>query len=301
MLLYRTDLAMENLDPNASLPGVDVHRWIESDIELSEVVIRSPEAARNLNKPCGSYLTLECRLLREHDPDARLAMSALFSEELGRMLPPESNAPVLVVGLGNREVTPDALGPAVVDRTLVTRHVVNNAFFAGQLRSVCAIAPGVLGVTGVETMEMVESIVHALQPRLVICIDALAARDSERIGCTVQLTDTGIQPGAGVGNHRRPLTEESLGVKVIAVGVPTVIYAATLARDAFALLSDKEESDEALNAMERELLETNLGNLIVTPRDIDAIVKNSAVLIASGLNRALQPNLSEAEIAQMMD
>lgn len=301
MLLYRTDLAMENLDPNASLPGVDVHRWIESDIELSEVVIRSPEAARNLNKPCGSYLTLECRLLREHDPDARLAMSALFSEELGRMLPPESDAPVLVVGLGNREVTPDALGPAVVDRTLVTRHVVNNAFFAGQLRSVCAIAPGVLGVTGVETMEMVESIVHALQPRLVICIDALAARDSERIGCTVQLTDTGIQPGAGVGNHRRPLTEESLGVKVIAVGVPTVIYAATLARDAFALLSGKEESDEALNAMERELLETNLGNLIVTPRDIDAIVKNSAVLIASGLNRALQPNLSEAEIAQMMD
>lgn len=301
MLLYHTDLAMENLDPNASLPGVDVHRWIESDIELSEVVIRSPEAARDLNKPCGSYLTLECRLLREHDPDARVAMSALLSEELGRMLPPESDAPVLVVGLGNREVTPDALGPAVVDRTLVTRHVVNSAFFAGQLRSVCAIAPGVLGVTGVETMEMVESIVHALQPRLVICIDALAARDSERIGCTIQLTDTGIQPGAGVGNHRRPLTEESLGVKVIAVGVPTVIYAATLARDAFALLSGKEESDEALNAMERELLETNLGNLIVTPRDVDAIVKNSAILIASGLNRALQPDLSEAEIAQMMD
>lgn len=301
MLLYHTDLAMENLDPNASLPGVDVHRWIESDIELSEVVIRSPEAARDLNKPCGSYLTLECRLLREHDPDARVAMSALLSEELGRMLPPESDAPVLVVGLGNREVTPDALGPAVVDRTLVTRHVVNSAFFAGQLRSVCAIAPGVLGITGVETMEMVESIVHALQPRLVICIDALAARDSERIGCTIQLTDTGIQPGAGVGNHRRPLTEESLGVKVIAVGVPTVIYAATLARDAFALLSGKEESDEALNAMERELLETNLGNLIVTPRDVDAIVKNSAILIASGLNRALQPDLSEAEIAQMMD
>lgn len=301
MLLYHTDLAMENLDPNASLPGVDVHRWIESDIELSEVVIRSPEAARDLNKPCGSYLTLECRLLREHDPDARVAMSALLSEELGRMLPPESDAPVLVVGLGNREVTPDALGPAVVDRTLVTRHVVNSAFFAGQLRSVCAIAPGVLGITGVETMEMVESIVHALQPWLVICIDALAARDSERIGCTIQLTDTGIQPGAGVGNHRRPLTEESLGVKVIAVGVPTVIYAATLARDAFALLSGKEESDEALNAMERELLETNLGNLIVTPRDVDAIVKNSAILIASGLNRALQPDLSEAEIAQMMD
>ena len=301
MLSSRTDLAMENLEPDVSFPGVEVHRWEESDIQLSEVVIRTEEAARQLDKPCGSYLTLECRLLREHDPDARIAMATLLGEELARLVSPEESAPVLVVGLGNRGVTPDSLGPAVIDKTLVTRHVMDSSFAAGHMKSVCAIAPGVLGVTGIETVEMVECIVKKLKPRAVICIDALAARDSDRIGCTIQLSNTGIQPGSGVGNHRRPLTRESLGVDVIAIGVPTVIYAATLARDAFALLTGDEKQEEALGSMERELLETGLGNLIVTPRDIDAIIRNCATLIASGVNRALQPNLTETEIAQMID
>ncbi len=303
MSAVRTDLAMENLDTNSSFPGVDVHRWEESDIQLSEVVIHSEDAARQLGKPCGSYLTLECRLLSEHDPDARLAMANLLGEELSRMLEPSDDAPVLVVGLGNRDVTPDALGPATIDRTLVTRHMLSGEYARSGLKSVCAIAPGVLGVTGIETVEMVESMAQKLHPRAILCIDSLAARDSGRIGCTVQITNTGIQPGSGVGNHRKPLTRETLGVDVIAVGVPTVIYAATLARDAFALLAGPEgrQSEEALSSMERELLGTELGNLIVTPRDIDAIVKNCATLIAGGINRALQPGLSDAEIAQMMD
>lgn len=301
MLSSRTDLAMENLGPDSSFPGVEIHRWEESDIQLSEVVIRTEEAARQLDKPCGSYLTLECRLLREHDPDARAAMSTLLGEELARLVSPGGDAPVLVVGLGNRSVTPDSLGPAVIDKTLVTRHVMDSPFAAGHMKSVCAIAPGVLGITGIETVEMVESIARNIRPKAVICIDALAARDSERIGCTIQISNTGIQPGSGVGNHRKPLTRESLGVDVIAVGVPTVIYAATLARDAFALLSGDEKHEEALGSMERELLETGLGNLIVTPRDIDAIVRNCATLIAGGINRALQPELTETEIAQMMD
>lgn len=301
MLSGRTDLAMENFDPESSFPGVEIHRWEESDIQLSEVIIRTEEAARQLDKPCGSYLTLECRLLREHDPDARIAMATLLGEELARMVSPGGDAPVLVVGLGNRGVTPDSLGPAVIDKTLVTRHVMDSPFAAGHMKSVCAVAPGVLGITGIETVEMVESIVRSIRPKAVICIDALAARDSDRIGCTIQISNTGIQPGSGVGNHRKPLTKESLGVDVIAVGVPTVIYAATLARDAFALLSGNEKHEEALGSMEQELLETSLGNLIVTPRDIDAIVRNCAILIASGINRALQPELTEAEIAQMMD
>lgn len=301
MLSGRTDLAMENLNPDSSFPGVEVHRWEESDIQLSEVIICTEEAARQLGKPCGSYLTLECHLLREHDPDARLAMSTLLGEELARMISPGGDAPVLVVGLGNRGITPDSLGPAVIDKTLVTRHVMNSPFAAGHMKSVCAIAPGVLGITGIETVEMVESIARSIHPKAVICIDALAARDSERIGCTIQISNTGIQPGSGVGNHRKPLTKAILGVDVIAVGVPTVIYAATLARDAFALLSGDEKQEEALGAMERDLLETSLGNLIVTPRDIDAIIKNCAVLIAGGINRALQPELTQAEISQMMD
>ena len=301
MYSSRTDLAMESLDANNSFPGVDVHRWEESDIQLSEVVVRTQEAAEVLDKPCGTYLTLECSLLREHDPDARIAMANLLGEELSRMLVPSQDAPVLVVGLGNRGVTPDSLGPAAIDKTLVTRHMLGSEYARSGMRSVCAIAPGVLGVTGVETVEMVESLAQKLHPRAILCIDSLAARDSARIGCTVQISNTGIQPGSGVGNHRRPLTKESLGVDVIAVGVPTVIYAATLARDAFALLAGEDQQEEALGAMERELRNTDLGNLIVTPRDIDAIVKNCATLIAGGINRALQPNLTSTEIAEMMD
>ena len=301
MFSSRTDLAMESLGAQNSFPGVDVHRWEESDIQLSEVVIHTQEAAKSLDKPCGTYLTLECALLREHDPDARIAMANLLGEELSRMLTPSQDAPVLVVGLGNRGVTPDSLGPAAIDKTLVTRHMLGSEYDRSGMRSVCAIAPGVLGVTGVETVEMVESLAQKLHPRAILCIDSLAARNSARIGCTVQVSNTGIQPGSGVGNHRKPLTKETLGVDVIAVGVPTVIYAATLARDAFALLAGEDRQEEALGAMERELRDTDLGNLIVTPRDIDAIVKNCATLIAGGINRALQPNLTSAEIAEMMD
>ena len=297
----RTDLAMEILGGDEALSGVEIRRWQQGDIQMTEVVITTPEAARQMGKPLGSYLTLECPLLREHDPQVRIAMSALLGEELSRLICPDGNAPVLVVGLGNRDVTPDSLGPSAAGKILVTRHIMDSSFAPEHMHSVCAIAPGVLGVTGVETMELVESLVRKIHPRAVVCIDSLAARDSQRIGCTVQISSTGIQPGSGVGNHRKPLTRETLGVDVIAIGVPTVIYAATLARDAFALLSGEAKQEEALGSMERELLETGLGNLIVTPRDIDAIVKNCATLIAGGVNRALQPSLSEAEIAQMMD
>ncbi len=300
----RTDLAMENIGDAGGLPGVEVRRWEQEGIEVSEVEICTWEAAEQLGKPRGSYLTLECRLLREHDPDARLAMANLLGGELMRLMG-GGEAPVLVVGLGNRDVTPDALGPGVIDHTLVTRHMLSSPHARSGLRSVCAVAPGVLGVTGVETMEMVESLVKKIHPGLVICIDSLAARDSGRIGCTVQISNTGIQPGSGVGNHRRALTRDTLGVDVIAVGVPTVIYAATLARDAFALLSggDGEAPGahaDALEAMEQELRETGLGSMIVTPRDIDAIVRNCATMLAEGINHALHSGLTSAEIAEMM-
>lgn len=300
-----TDLAMECLDAGAgALPGVDVRRWEQRGIEMTEVCVRTQDAARALEKPCGSYLTMECPLLREHDPEARLAMAELISEALAGLLASDDRAPVMVVGLGNRGVTPDSLGPAAAEKTLVTRHMFDGAHAPGCLRSVCAIAPGVLGVTGIETAEMIEGLAQSLRPRAILCIDALAARSWSRIGCTVQISSTGIQPGSGVGNHRRPLTKETLGADVIALGIPTVIYAATLARDAFALLEGArgaEAHEASLHSMEGELLETELGNMIVTPRDIDAIVKNCAVMIADGVNRALQPALTAEEIAAMTD
>lgn len=300
----RTDLAMESFNEGDHSPGVQVSHWDTADVRMTEVIISDEETAHQLGKPCGVYLTMECGLLRERDPEARIAVSALLGEELGRMIRSESDAPVLVIGLGNRFITPDSLGPLAVDRTLVTRHMLQTEYARSDMRSVCAIAPGVLGVTGVETMEMVQSLAEKLRPRAIVCIDSLAARASERIGSTIQLTDTGIQPGGGVGNHRQPLTRETLGTDVIAVGMPTVVYAATLARDAFAALSAQngDQPDEsALDAMERELLSEALGEMIVTPREIDAIVQDAAAVIAAGVNRALQPLLSDAEIAAMMD
>ena len=300
----RTDLAMESFNEGEQSLGVQVSHWDAADVRMTEVIISDEETAHQLGKPCGVYLTMECGLLRERDPEARIAVSALLGEELGRMIRSESDAPVLVIGLGNRFITPDSLGPLAVDRTLVTRHMLQTEYARSDMRSVCAIAPGVLGVTGVETMEMVQSLAEKLRPRAIVCIDSLAARASERIGSTIQLTDTGIQPGGGVGNHRQPLTRETLGTDVIAIGMPTVVYAATLARDAFAVLSARngDQPDEsALDAMERELLSEALGEMIVTPREIDAIVQDAAAVIAAGVNRALQPLLSDAEIAAMMD
>ena len=220
-------------------------------------------------------------------------------------LPPENGAPVLVAGLGNRTVTPDALGPLTVDHTLVTRHLYAERpeLTTRGMASVCAVAPGVLGVTGVETSEMVRAVAQAVKPRAVIAIDSLSARAVSRVAATVQLTDTGIQPGSGVGNHRAALTAETLGVPVIAVGVPMVIYAAAIARDAFDMLSGGEETperEEALDAMTRELLDSALGEMIVTPREVDDLVRNAAAMVAGGLNRALHPGLSEKDIMTMM-
>lgn len=301
----RTDLAMESFGASgkSEMPGVQVSQWETGGVQLTEVVISDAGSAEELGKACGKYLTLESPLLRERDPEMRMAMAALLGEELARLLPEDESAPVLVVGLGNRFITPDSLGALTVDRTLVTRHMTGSDFFRSDLRSVCAVAPGVLGVTGVETLEMVRSLTESVRPGAVICIDSLSARSSARIGSTLQLTDTGIQPGAGVGNLRQALSAETLGVPVVAVGMPTVIYAATLARDAFEALSDPDapQDEAALDAMERELLSEDVGEMIVTPREIDALIVDAAGIIASGLNRALHPGLSDAEIAAMMD
>ncbi len=296
---------LENVDGGA-ISGAQVSHWESGGIEITEVLVTDNEAAQLLDKPKGAYLTLESPLLLERDPDARLAMASLLAEEIGRMLPGgNDSAPVLVVGLGNRSITPDALGPGVVDRTLVTRHMLGAPWAQSGMHSVCAVAPGVLGITGIESMELVEALVKAVKPRAILCVDSLAARDSHRIGCAIQLTDTGIQPGAGVGNHRRPLTRESVGVPVISVGMPTVVYAATLARDAFAWLADRQgdeaDHEAALRDMEQTLLGAEIGEMIVTPREIDAIIQDASGIIASAVNRALQPTLSDAEIAAMMN
>lgn len=307
MRQIRTDLAMESAGAmgGRELPGVQISEWETGGVTLTEVKIETDEGARLLGKPVGLYVTLECEGVKRRNVEARRAMSALLGEELARLLPDDNGAPVLVAGLGNRTVTPDSLGPLTVDRTLVTRHLYAERpeLTRRGMTPVCAVAPGVLGVTGVETSEMVRAIAQAVRPRAVVAVDSLAARAVSRVASTVQLTDTGIRPGSGVGNHRAALTAETLGAPVLAVGVPMVIYAATIARDAFGLLSkddDSPEHEQALDAMAKELLAGSLGEMIVTPREVDDLVSDAAAILAGGINRALQPGLSEQEILTMM-
>ena len=219
---------------------------------------------------------------------------------------PKGAQTVLVTGLGNRSVTPDALGPRTVERVLVTRHMDGclPADISGKMKSVCAAAPGVLGVTGLETAEVLRGMVEHVKPDAVIAVDALAARSSQRICSTIQVADTGIAPGSGVGNHRKALTKKTLGVPVIAVGVPMVVYASTIARDAMGYLVREDGASEAdekkLAACVERVVSEKLGELIVTPREVDALVERMAGVLADGINLALHPGLDRREIAQLM-
>ncbi|MEG1513699.1 MAG: GPR endopeptidase [Clostridia bacterium] len=305
MRQIRTDLAMESASAagKSDLPGVKISAWEAGEVQITEVRIEKGEGAKLLGKAPGVYITLQCEAARRRDPDARAAVASLLGEELLRLLPADNGRPVLVIGLGNRAVTPDSLGPRTVSHTLVTRHLFKALpeSTSEKMQPVCAVAPGVLGVTGIETLEVVKGLVDQVKPRTIVVIDALSARATERLAATVQLTDTGIQPGSGVGNHRSALTQETLGVKVLAIGVPTVIYASTIARDALDLLAGDlaDGHDQAMDAI-GEKLEAMLGELIVTPREVDELIVTLSQMLASGINQALQPGLDEKEISTMM-
>lgn len=198
---------------------------------------------------------------------------------------------MMVIGLGNRFVTPDALGPETADRIYVTRHIRTNApELAPQgMRAVSAMAPGVLGTTGMETVEVVKGLVEHAKPAAVICVDALAARSTDRIHRTVQLSDTGISPGSGIGNMRDTLNRETLGVPVIAIGIPMVVYAATIAADTIGMVAQRTglPDNEALRALVDEVVREHFGPMIVTPKDIDLLTEDAAEILSNGINRML--------------
>ncbi len=297
MRSFRTDLAMESVGENdGRMDGVTMESDCVEDIRRTRIRIETDAAADMLGKSKGEYITLECGALPKCDAQKREVIARLLAESVFAMLPKEGE--VLVVGLGNRNVTADALGTRVVERMLVTRHLRENVAeeLRGKLRGVSAIAPGVLGLTGIETAELCRGLVQHVKPKAVIAIDALAAFDSERICTTIQITDTGIEPGSGVGNHRLGLTKETLKVKVIAIGVPMVVYASIIARDAMARLIQEYQimPDRHRQATERLLRQVSdglMGDMVVTPREIDELVLGVAEILASGLNQALQPSL----------
>lgn len=295
----RTDLALEAREGIAKaekgLHGVTVEEYDREDIQvhITRVVISSRNGAKAMNKPMGSYITLEAPAMQEVDEDYHREISEELAKQLRGIIPcADTEKAVLVVGLGNRDVTADALGPGVVDHLFVTRHIVKEygkaAYNKEKMNLVSGIVPGVMAATGMEAAEVVRGVVEQTRPDLVIVVDALAARSTKRLNRTIQVTDTGIQPGSGVGNHRNALTRESLGVPVIAIGVPTVVDAATIVGDAVERIQRETGNAAGILQAERLRTMTELNNMYVTGKNIDEIIKRLSFTISEALNLALE-------------
>jgi spore protease len=318
--LFRTDLVLEAHEiflQTSELPeleGVVTKHQSQEGIDISVTDILTPDAATKLGKGQGKYLTIEALGLREKNEELETRLVKVLGQELQGLLNLNSDSKVLVVGLGNWNVTPDSLGPSVVEKIYVTRHL--KAMYPDKIgpgfRDVCAIAPGVLGLTGIETGEIIFGIVQRIRPDVVIAIDALAARSLHRLNTTIQISDTGIYPGSGVGNTRQGVTRENLGIPVIALGVPTVVDAATLTGDVLDLLIRAAQNEVKipgdirimLSALEKfsvedkkqlikEVLTPEVGILMVTPKEVDRLLKDISDLLANGLNAALHPRVAQ--------
>lgn len=288
-----TDLAREAVELDPRLEGVTEEEEKDGEIGISRIRVSTEQAAQRLKKREGNYITLEAPSLVMRPLDLFERLSKRIAEELTRLLPNlAENATVLIAGLGNRGITSDSLGPRVVEQLFVTRHITQlmPEAFDHPLRSVCAIAPGVLGVTGVETVEIIKGIKEHVKPDIIIAIDSLAARRSVRIGTTVQIADTGISPGSGVGNMRAGIDSETLGVKVVAIGIPLVVYAATVAQDTIELIADEtglHNDEEKLKELAEKVISEHMGPMIMTPKDIDCMVNDMSRIIADGINMAI--------------
>ncbi|MGN1084340.1 MAG: GPR endopeptidase [Lachnospiraceae bacterium] len=291
----RTDLAVELREDfsedDERIKGVTVkeeyHR--RRDVRVSTVRITDACGASAMGRPVGTYITVEAKGLHEAEESLRRFVAEVLAEQIGELLGKTEGQEILVVGLGNREATPDALGPVAVDELVVTRHLIlqlGEEFRKKyHLTSFFALAAGVLAQTGMESGEVIKSVVREMRPDVVIAIDALAARSTERLGTTVQITDTGIYPGAGIGNNRPALNKETLGVPVIAVGVPTVVDAATILRERMGnYLRRKGVADRECEQMLKEAEEENGQVLFVTPKGIDELVRRAGEPVAEAIN-----------------
>lgn len=325
MYNVRTDLAVESREIykhryNRDIEGVVFEeKIVDEDIKVTNVDITNMEGAKAMGKPIGRYITIDIPEFTHYDGGLMDQVSHVVASSLEELIKLSEERTALVVGLGNWNVTPDAIGPKVVGKLMVTRHLkkVMPDAIDDSVRPVCAIAPGVLGITGIETGEIIKSLVDRIKPDLVVCIDALASRRLERLVRTVQISNTGISPGAGVGNNRMQINEKSLGIPVLAIGVPTVVDAATIANDAMDLVLDEmvkqaEKGKEFYNLLNnidknekglmiQSLLNPYIGDLMVTPKEIDDVIESVSKIIANGINIALQPNMVLEDINKFLN
>lgn len=311
MYNFRTDLADERRDLykkankiENEIDGIEAdEEQVTDKIKVTRVKITNEQGEQAIGKKKGNYITIDIQKMNIITEEEAEKASQTLANELKKLVENkiQSKEDVLIVGLGNEEVTPDALGPNVIKDIEVTRHIINYLpqYIDENARPVSAIAPGVLGTTGIETLEVIKGVVDNINPKLLIVIDALASRSMERISSTIQLSDTGIVPGAGVGNTRKELTESTLGIPVIAIGIPTVVETAVVVNDALDIFIEKlqqeAKSNDYLNQLKeednyeqiKEALLPKEFNFIVTPKEIDELVLNMSKVVASGINMAL--------------
>ncbi|MGB8451925.1 MAG: GPR endopeptidase [Anaerocolumna sp.] len=292
----RTDLALEVRETfeedNVEIKGVVLKEDYDKkkDIRVTTVTIEDQKGADAMGKPIGTYITIEAPKLGEEDESFHEPITKEIAKYIKELAGDATNSEILIAGLGNREVTPDALGPQVVDNLFITRHLIKEfgqSFIEEhKMGNISAISPGVMAQTGMETSEVLRGIIRETMPKLVIVIDALAARSIHRLNKTVQITDTGISPGSGVGNNRKALNKESLGVNVIALGVPTVVDAATIVSDTMEQFMTKLGfEDKEIHQFMNELHEETMSNMFVTPKNIDESIKRISYTISEALNK----------------
>ncbi|MBE5781036.1 MAG: GPR endopeptidase [Clostridiales bacterium] len=302
MEFFRTDLAVEApCVASGDAKGITVDVQHRDGLTVTVVDVTNETGERMVQKPVGRYVTLDIPELSMGDVDIERTAAEAFCGELTAMLgKPGGTDPFLVVGIGNRAVTADSIGPRTAEGIVVTRHLYGELkeFLPDHANSACAIAPGVLGETGLETGEVVRALVKEIRPRAIIAVDSLAAREPKRIAASIQLANTGIAPGSGLKNHRPRLDEGYLGVPVYAVGVPMVVYAASIAYEASAKALKDETVPEGVRERLSHMLHTACGDLVVTPKDVDFIAKNCAGVLALGINMAIHGMSYEEAVEQ---
>jgi spore protease len=308
------DMALEAHDivrgqTGQEISGVKMDKKSFEYAQVTIIQVQDAAAEKVMGKPVGTYITIDAPEIRQNNKQIHNEIAEILAQQLSSLLKIGPDASVLIVGLGNWNATPDALGPRVVNYTLVTRHLKKYApqDLSGGLRSVSALAPGVLGITGIETAEIIKGVVEKSKPDLIIAIDALAAQSSDRIATSLQLADTGISPGSGIGNQRMAINQENMGVPVIAIGVPTVVNAAVIAHGALdqfmQQLASNPGTSETIKNLNPLLLEqivkSVLGpystNLMVTPKEIDDLIESISKIIAGGVSIALHPAVDPEE------
>ncbi|MCL2678555.1 MAG: GPR endopeptidase [Clostridiales bacterium] len=288
---------------NKEIGGVSEQIEKYRHAKVVTITIKDEQGAKIMGKPVGRYITIEAPDIR-FDKTLEAEISAILAERLRQLLPPLSNEAILLIGLGNDHATPDSLGPSVVDYTIATRHIKTYSpeIMENDLAPICVLAPGVLGITGIETAEIIKGVVAHVKPKCIIAVDSLAAASINRVSTSIQIADTGINPGSGVGNKRVPINEKTMGIPVFAIGVPTVVHTSVIIYEALSALAEFwEQSGQAVPQIEEKavdfingkMLSSFNGSMVVTPKEIDQLIQNIARIIAAGIAQAVHPRVNK--------